>query len=104
MKEQHLNQNGSAVVADTVIVQKVNTRTIDAIGRKEMDTLGNGLAVVFRDGYVTQGRWIKESLLSKTRWVEAGGEDIALKAGKIWIEVANQVSEVEFTSSTGKFN
>ncbi|MBI2989932.1 MAG: DUF3048 domain-containing protein [Candidatus Magasanikbacteria bacterium] len=104
MKEPHLNQDGSVMSADTVIVQRVNTKTIDAIGRKEMDTIGAGSAMIFRDGYVVEGRWIKESLESKTSWVDADGQDIALKAGKIWIEVLNQISVLDYSSDSGVWN
>lgn len=90
----HVDQNGKQIVADTVIVQKMKTNIVDDIGRLQMDTIGTGKVFVFRDGQVIEGNWQKETKKTRTRFLSNNGDNIALRSGKIWIEVINQVGSV----------
>lgn len=92
----HVDQDGTQIMADTIIVQYVETEVLDAIGRLGMDTIGSGELQVFRNGHMIEGTWNKEDVESKTQWLDAEGNDIALQAGKIWIEVVNQRGDVTF--------
>lgn len=91
---RHVDHDLRPILADTVIVQFVTTTVVDNIGRLNMETIGSGKVMVFRDGHLTEGIWKKESREEKTRWYDAGGQEIPLKPGKIWIEVANQRATV----------
>lgn len=92
----HIDQNGKPIIADTVIVQRVETTVLDAVGRIMMDTLANGKAIVFRDGHAVQGTWTKETKKGRTKWVNNEGKEIPLRSGKIWIEVVNQVGNATY--------
>lgn len=94
---RHKDQNGRQIVADTVIIQSVNSEVIDAIGRKKIRTVGVGEALVFANGKVVEGRWEKKSIEEKTRWLDTDGNEIPLKPGKIWIEVVGHDSEFEYS-------
>jgi len=96
---RHKDQNGIEINADTVIIQSVDSRVIDAIGRKKIRTIGVGEALVFTKGKVTKGTWQKKGIYDKTEWLDLEGNSIPLKPGKIWIEVVGQDSEYEFTNS-----
>lgn len=85
----HVDQDGSEIVADTIIVQHVETKVLDGVGRLGMNIIGSGDAIIFRDGYMIEGRWNKEDVYAKTQWLDVDGDTIALKSGKIWIEVVN---------------
>lgn len=86
----HTDADGRIIAADTVVVQRVSSKTIDDIGRKRIDTIGNGVVEVFRDGYQHSGTWSKERMHAKTAWLAADKSSLPLKAGKIWIEVLGQ--------------
>lgn len=92
----HEDESGERYVADTVIVQHVDARVIDAVGRLDIETIGTGEANVFVGGRVIEGTWKKESLMERTRWFNAVGEEVVLKPGKIWIEVATPFVEVAY--------
>lgn len=79
--------DGTIIAADTVIVQYVSAVVLDEVGRLRIDTMGEGEAVVFRDGFMTEGIWRKPSRGVRTQWVHADGNSIALKGGTIWVEV-----------------
>ncbi|MFA7314959.1 MAG: DUF3048 domain-containing protein [Candidatus Magasanikbacteria bacterium] len=87
---RHLDQDGTVIEADTVIVQKVNSKVLDDYGRLQIDTIGSGEAIVFQNGYKEEGTWHKDSTTSRTEWLRTNGQPMPLKPGKIWIEVVNQ--------------
>jgi hypothetical protein len=92
--------DGAVVSADTVIVERVRASVIDAVGRKAVDTLGAGEATGFRSGYAIAGRWSKADRESRTRFTDADGREIPLKAGTIWIEIVPQYGEMRFATTT----
>lgn len=93
---RHKDTSGKEISADTVIIQKVISRTIDAVGRKDIETVGTGEAIVFANGIATTGTWKKDSLTSKTQWLTLEGNAIPLKPGKIWVEVVGNDSEFDY--------
>lgn len=100
MDAPHRDENGAAIVADTVIIQRVLSTTIDEIGRKRVNITGPGDVIVFRDGYMIEGLWRKDGARERTQFIEAAtGEPIPLKSGKIWIELVPQDGGMKFSSS-----
>lgn len=76
--------NDQPVEATNIIVQFVKTESPD--GRLlNMDLLGSGGALVFRDGEMINATWKKEEDIKRTRFVDDDGEDIELNAGQTWI-------------------
>ncbi len=49
--------------------------------------LGEGRALVCRDGVMIEGKWLREAPSQMTRFVDAAGNDIPLKPGQSWIEI-----------------
>jgi len=92
---KHLVQDGSKIFADIIIVQYVNTKVIDEVGRLEMDTFGTGKVEIFQKGNKVFGFWQKDDLNLKTRFYNENNEEIILNSGKIWIEVVNQNCDVK---------
>lgn len=96
MDEPHRDENGAVIVADTVIIQRVLSTTIDEIGRKRVNTTGPGDVIIFRDGYMIEGLWRKNGAREHTQFIEATtSEPIPLKPGKIWIELVPQNGAVK---------
>lgn len=94
--KQMFEMDGKEIMADTVVVQIVKAKVIDEIGRKEIETIGSGQVVVFRNGKVFEGTWEKASRKDRTRFYDDAGEIITLEAGKIWVEVLPMERELEW--------
>ena len=84
--EYHM-RGGSTVHADTIIVQQTETKVLDAEGRLDLQTTGQGSAWFFRDGMTRSGMWKRNKKTKRTLWYDATGQEIKLKPGKIWIHV-----------------
>jgi len=59
-------------------------------------TTGSGGALIFQDGNVIEGRWIKGERLDRTSFVDAQGEEVELTRGLIWIETVPIGNEVTY--------
>ncbi len=86
------------IIADTIVVQYVDTTVLDGVGRLGMDTIGEENAIVFRNGLKIEGEWRKNSREDRTLFVDEQGKMISFKAGKIWIVVMNRVDGVEINN------
>lgn len=89
-RDPHFDSDRSQIVADTVIVQFVDTTVLDGVGRLGMDTIGAGDSIVFQKGHAISGEWKKERVTDRTRFFAENGDEVVLNAGKIWIEVINR--------------
>ena len=96
MNEPHVDFDGTPIIADNVIVQKVTSQVLDSVGRLAIDTIGTGEVMVFQNGNIITGTWKKEDKTSRTRFYDSAGEEIKLNPGKIWIEVANERTKVSY--------
>jgi hypothetical protein len=85
--EEDRDKDGAVRLADTVIVQRVNAKVLDEIGRKQIDTIGRGEATIFTHGQVINASWRKIGIGSRTEWLDSSGNPVPIKSGKIWIEV-----------------
>ncbi|MBI4036144.1 DUF3048 C-terminal domain-containing protein, partial [Candidatus Daviesbacteria bacterium] len=59
-------------------------------------TTGSGKALVFQDGQVVEGRWIKSSRVARTKFVDQNSKEIELNRGQIWIQTVPEGSKVEY--------
>ncbi len=94
-----VDDGGSPIVADTVIVERVHGTVIDAIGRLRLDTVGEGDAFVFQGGQGMNARWKKGDAASRTMWFDEQGAPLPINPGKIWIEVITEDGKITFHSS-----
>ncbi len=79
-------ENGDEVHADNVVVVITNMSVLDTVGHREVRTIGEGEAVIFRDGEAIQGTWKKPSPSERLRFYDSKGE-VVMNAGTTWIEV-----------------
>lgn len=89
MGKPHADQDGTVITADTIVVQQVESRVLDEVGRLDITTVGEGGAHVFTKGRLVTGTWVKNSRESKTRFYDMDGKEIPFTPGTIWIEVVN---------------
>lgn len=95
MGSRHCDADGKCISADNVIVMNVDKKVLDEIGRLQVTTIGQGEAIVFKNGIDYLGTWNKSGTDSRTRFYDVNGEEIKLNPGRIWIEVVPQDGEVK---------
>ncbi|MBT3816905.1 MAG: DUF3048 domain-containing protein [Candidatus Magasanikbacteria bacterium] len=91
---RHIDQGGTPIIANTIIVQHVDAQVIDNVGRLRVDTIGEGDVDIFVHGKHLSGIWKKENVDAKTRWYDDSGEEIAIAPGVIWISVLSGNGEL----------
>ena len=89
-RRPQIDENGEQIAATTIIVQYVDTRVIDSVGRLAIGTSGSGTALVFQGGRVIEGVWKKDETNGITEWFDDYGEHIPLHPGNIWIEIVSR--------------
>jgi len=67
---------------------------VDEKGRRHLRTIGEGNAIVFQDGRAIETTWKKPSRTQRLRFHDANGNEIAMNAGKTWIEVVDDLAKV----------
>lgn len=86
--EPHVTESGERVGADNVIVPTVEVRPGPRGGLTvEIDVIGEGEALLFRDGMVHQARWRKASAEQHFEWLTPEGAPLPLAPGQTWIEL-----------------
>lgn len=86
------------IEAQNVVIQYTETEILDEIGRREVTTVGQGEARIFRNGLMWRGVWKKENLSSRTKFYDALGEEIKLAPGKTWMQVVPTGTAMEITN------
>ncbi len=92
--EVQLTQNEETLSANNVAILVTSVEILDEIGRREIETVGEGKAFVLQDGQVLEGTWKKDSAEERLRFYDAGGEEISWNAGQTWIQVAPSLEYV----------
>ncbi|HEY7874454.1 MAG TPA: DUF3048 domain-containing protein [Actinomycetota bacterium] len=87
-------ESGVPIAVDNVIIEQheVNfSKTIvDSAGNPSVDiadVTGTGKAVLFRDGQMYEGRWLRKTVESAVVYRTKDGETMALDPGTTWIEL-----------------
>ena len=87
----HETAQGQPISADNVVVMWVQSRPgdrTDSGGNPtvELDVVGRGRAVYFRDGEQFQGRWEKDSADDQIVWY-SGAEEFPLRPGQTFVQI-----------------
>lgn len=59
-------------------------------------TKGSGDALIFQDGKVTKGKWIKKDRTSRTKYTDLKGVEIKLNRGLVWIQTIPTANQVDY--------
>lgn len=59
-------------------------------------TIGQGEALIFQDGKVIEGKWIKKDREARTKFVDSLGKEAKLNMGQIWIATIPVGNKVEY--------
>jgi hypothetical protein len=82
-----LDKKSQPIITSNIIVQFTAIKIIDELGRREIETIGQGEARVFRNGLMVRGKWKKETLDSRTLFFDLEGNEIELEIGQTWLMV-----------------
>ncbi|MFH1252912.1 MAG: DUF3048 domain-containing protein [Candidatus Uhrbacteria bacterium] len=85
--------DGDSIKANNVAVVYTEILAIDALDRKEIQTIGQGEALVLQDGKKIPAVWQKESATDRLRFYSEDGKEIKWNAGKIWIEIVSTLDK-----------
>lgn len=85
--EIHKMSDGEWIKAKNIIVQVNDMEILDSVGRKRIDTIGEGQAWVYRDGERIEGTWVKNSKKDIVKYYDTDGNEIEFNRGTTWIEV-----------------
>lgn len=88
---------GDQLTAKNVIVQFADTTLMEAdTGRLDVQTIGEGDAIVFHDGMSFEATWKKEDEGARTRFFDSSGAEIEMNAGATWVEIVPPGREITY--------
>lgn len=93
------DRGGAEVRAKNIIVQFTGVIVLDDVGRKKIDTIGEGEAIIFQDGIRIDGTWQKEARGERTKFFDAASAEIKFNPGVTWVEVVPIGTEIEVTGN-----
>lgn len=104
----HTGADGSQLAAETVVVARVTA--FDGAGQDaggnpipEVDAVGEGEALVLRDGRSYPARWRKRDATSQFEWLTPEGQPLPLRPGRTWVELVPESGAVDVaTPATGE--
>ncbi|MFA6908482.1 MAG: DUF3048 domain-containing protein [Patescibacteria group bacterium] len=94
--QPHVDSEGKQISAKNVIVQYTKATLADGDGRLAMTTVGEGKAIIFRDGVAVQGTWKKTSPEGRTQYLDSSGKPVELIPGTIWVEIVPTDREIVY--------
>ncbi|OGE73200.1 hypothetical protein A3H18_05750 [Candidatus Daviesbacteria bacterium RIFCSPLOWO2_12_FULL_38_10] len=59
-------------------------------------TTGSGKALIFQNGNAIEGKWVKNSRLARSKYLDKTGKEIEFIKGQIWIQTVPEGSKVSF--------
>lgn len=96
--------DGERVIARNVVVlfmrQSIDPESEPGHRRPVLDHIGQGAALVFRDGTVIEATWKRKDVADLTRFYDATGSEIALNRGRIFIQVVATGTKVAYDAPT----
>lgn len=82
----HLDRESGQITPSVVIAMRVNETTVMEDGyRQSVTTIGDGEAIIFQNGTVTNATWHKKSKKDQITFTDVAGKDIPLVRGQTWI-------------------
>lgn len=91
--------NNEQLAVQNVVIQFVPKEIVlDNEGRIKLNLIGQGNALIFRDGIIIKGSWQKSDFNSRTIFYNESGNEIEFKPGNIWIEILPGKREVAISN------
>lgn len=96
----NLIEGEAEATSSNVIVIETEIKVVDDTGRRHIRTTGEGDAMVFQDGRVIVATWRKDTRADRLRFYDADNNEIAMNAGKTWMEVVGSLGQVTIEDAT----
>ncbi len=87
---------GKQLTGANIIVQYTKTRVIDNEGRRDIEMVGSGRALLLTGGKLYTGSWSKKDMRSQTFFYDNSGAEWKLSPGQTWIEVIPATIKIEY--------
>jgi len=96
--EAHIDLNTGDVISvkDVVVLLTEEIGPVDELKHMLYTTIGQGDALLFRDGKAEEIRWTKKNRTAPIIFADKSGDEIEFTRGKIWISVIDENSEVGY--------
>lgn len=96
--QEHLDLNNNQRIAANNVVVLLATEKGPINEKKHLlyGTIGQGKALIFKDGQVIEATWTKPKLESPLLFVDAKGKAVEMARGLTWISVINKLNEVKY--------
>ncbi len=92
--------SGQGISANNVAILETTITTVDELGRRHLITTGEGKTFIYQDGKKIEATWKKPVRTDRLRFFTADGKEIAMNAGKTWIEVVAGLDSVTEATAT----
>lgn len=89
-----VDEENKQVQTENLIIQKTKIDILDEIGRRSIETIGSGQALIFQRGLLIRGKWERMSANSRTKFYNSEGQEIEFLPGAIWIEIVSDSHRV----------
>ncbi|MBI2019172.1 DUF3048 domain-containing protein [Candidatus Daviesbacteria bacterium] len=97
----HLDLNSNSQISPKVIIVQFQRETNANDGYPGnvhllYGTTGSGKALIFQNGTVTEGKWIKQSRTARSKYMDKNGKEMEFNIGQIWIQTVPEGSKVSY--------
>lgn len=86
-KAQYDRKSGEQLHYKNIIIQRVPNKTLDSVGRQDLETVGKGNGYFITDGYFLPITWTKSSREGKTTYAYEDGTEITLNDGNTFVHI-----------------
>lgn len=83
-------------VSDVVVMFVKETGPVDPEKHMYYEVVGEGDALIFKNGTVMQGTWKKDSELDREVFYDKNGAEVTLTRGPIWVELVPTGNKVNY--------
>lgn len=94
----HSCENGEQITVRNIIIQFVETKVKDDVGRLSLKLEGENKALYFRNGVVSEGHWQKNGFKS-TKFYDENDQLITVNPGNTWIQIVPTDTNITYKES-----
>ncbi len=100
--KDHIDEiDESQLYAKNIIIQEVNTKVIDNVGRLQINLIGEGNGTYFTNGKGINITWVKKDRKGKTTYYKEDGQELIFNPGITWIQMVSPKTIVEIDGESG---
>ena len=99
--EDHLDLNNKIQLTPKIVIvqfEKESNANDGYPGNVHLlyGTTGSGKVLIFQDGNITEGKWLKPTRTARSKYVDASGKEVQFNKGQIWIQTVPEGSKVTY--------